>query len=72
MIADTNFLIALLKKDPGARAKLRELEEPHIPVKIPARTLLELYIGVGAELTDDEERRVRAVIEPRLVHLDEC
>jgi len=64
MIADTDFLIDLMKRDAGARQKLRELESGGIPVKIPAMAVLELYIGVGAEMTDDEERKVRAVLQP--------
>ena len=64
MIADTDFLIDLMKRDAGARQKLRELEAGGIPVKIPAMAVLELYIGVGAEMTDDEERKVREVLQP--------
>jgi predicted nucleic acid-binding protein len=64
MIADTDFLIDLMKRDAGARQKLRELEAEGIPVKIPAMAILELYIGVGAEMTDDEERKVREVLQP--------
>lgn len=64
MIAATDFLIDLMKRDAGARQKLRELEAEGIPVKIPAMAVLELYIGVGAELTDDEERSVREVLQP--------
>jgi predicted nucleic acid-binding protein len=64
MIADTDFLIDLIERDPAAHKKLRELEAGNVPVKIPAMAMLELYIGVGAEMTDDEERRVREVLEP--------
>ena len=64
MIAETDFLIDLMKRDAGARQKLRELEAGGIPVKIPAMAVLELYIGVGAEMTDDEERKVREVLQP--------
>ncbi|WP_251329604.1 PIN domain-containing protein [Haloplanus pelagicus] len=64
MIADTDFLIDLMKRDAGARQKLRELEAGGIPVKIPAMAVLELYIGVGAEMTDDEEQKVRQVLQP--------
>jgi predicted nucleic acid-binding protein len=64
MIADTDFLIDLMKEDADARKKLRELEAEGVPVKIPAMAVLELYIGVGAEMTDDEERKVREVLRP--------
>jgi len=53
-----------MKRDTGARQKLRELEAGGIPVKIPAMAVLELYIGVGAEMTDEEERKVRKVLQP--------
>lgn len=72
MIADTDFLISLIDRDPGAHEKLRELEDAGVPVKIPAMALLELYIGVGAAMTDDEARRIRRVIQSHpVVALDE-
>lgn len=64
MIADTAFLIDLMKEDQEAHAKLEALEERHEPVKIPAMAVLELGIGIGAALSDEEARAVRAVIEP--------
>jgi hypothetical protein len=64
MIADTDFLLDLMDRDLDARRKLGELEAGNVPVKIPAMALLELYIGVGAEMSDDEERKVREVLEP--------
>lgn len=64
MIADTSFLIDLMKGDEGAHAKLRDLEERNVPVKIPAMAVLELGIGIGAELTDEEASAVTAVLEP--------
>ena len=63
MIADTDFLISLIQRDADAVRKTKELESENVPIKIPAMAVLELYIGVGAELTDDEERRVRRIIE---------
>ncbi|MFC6719645.1 PIN domain-containing protein [Natrialbaceae archaeon GCM10025810] len=72
MIADTSFLIDLMKEDPGAHSKLQELEERHEPIKIPAMAVLELGIGIGAELTDDEARAVEAILEPHpVVPMDE-
>lgn len=62
MIADTDLLISLLKDDDAAIRKVRELEAEAVPIKIPAMAVLELYIGVGAELTDDEESRVRSIL----------
>ena len=72
MIADTAFLIDLLKNDPDAHAKLREFENRHEPVKIPAMAVLELGIGIGAGLDDDEAREVRAVLESHpIIPMDE-
>ena len=72
MIADTDFLISLIDRDPNAHAKLRELEDDGVPVKIPAMALLELFIGVGAAMTDEEERTIRGIIQShRIVPMDE-
>jgi len=49
----------------GTRQKLRELEAEGIPVEIPAMSVLGLYVGLGPGMTDDEERKVRAVLQPR-------
>ncbi|WP_255192438.1 PIN domain-containing protein [Natronobeatus ordinarius] len=64
MIADTSFLIDLLKDDADAHEKLRELEGRNEPIKIPAMAVLELGIGIGAALSDEEKRAVRAILEP--------
>lgn len=72
MIADTSFLIDLLKEDPGAHETLEELEARNEPIKIPSMAVLELGIGIGAELSDDEARAVKAVLEPHpIVPMDE-
>lgn len=72
MIADTAFLIALMKNDQDAHEKLEELEERHEPVKIPSMAVLELAIGIGAELSDDEARAVQAILEPHpIISMDE-
>ncbi|MCL9814388.1 PIN domain-containing protein [Natranaeroarchaeum aerophilus] len=72
MIADTSFLIDLMKNDGGAHEKLEELEARKEPIKIPAMAVLELGIGIGAELSADERRAVRAILEPHpIVPMDD-
>jgi predicted nucleic acid-binding protein len=72
MIADTDFLIALAGNDPEAHAKLSELEEAGVPVKIPAMAMLEFYIGVAAVGTDDQEADARRILSGQpFVPMDE-
>lgn len=67
MIADTDFLLSLLEADEGALRKLRELEAENVPIKIPAMAVLELYVGIGAELSEAEARRVDRIIDAHSV-----
>lgn len=48
MILDTSFLIALDEGDEAAIALAREHEESGVPQRLPATTLSELYVSVGA------------------------
>ncbi|WP_248517880.1 PIN domain-containing protein [Salinarchaeum laminariae] len=48
MILDTSFLIALDEGDDDAIALAREQEAAGIPQRLPATTLTELYVSVGA------------------------
>jgi len=64
MILDTAFVLDLLEGDEGAVEKATELERDDVPMKLPTMTLLDLYIGVGAAVAPDEERRIRRVIDP--------
>ena len=66
MILDTSFLIDIMNGNPAALSKVDEIESNGIEQVVPAMTLQELYIGVGAsELPDDERRKIEAVIETR-------
>ena len=72
MILDTSFVLDLLEGDAGAVDKAAELEADDVPMKLPTMTHLELYIGVGAAVSPDEERRIRRVIDPLpVVPMDE-
>lgn len=72
MILDTSFVLDLLDGDEGAIAKAEELERHGVTMKLPTMAILELYIGIGAGVSEDEERRIRRVIDPLpVVPLDE-
>lgn len=64
MILDTAFVLDLLEADEGAVAKAEELEADGVVLKMPAMTVLELYIGIGTGVADDaEELEIRRIIE---------
>ncbi|MDS0295598.1 PIN domain-containing protein [Halogeometricum luteum] len=64
MILDTAFVLDLLDGDEGAVSKAEQLEADGAVLKMPAMTVLELYIGIGTGAADDsEERRIRRVID---------
>ena len=44
MILDTTFLIDLMKADPSAVRKLKEMERDKVTQNIAAPTLYELYV----------------------------
>ena len=66
MILDTSFLIDIMNGKQAALSKVDEIESIGIAQVVPAMTLQELYIGVGAsELPDEERRKIEAIIETR-------
>lgn len=68
MILDTSFLIDVMNSDEAALAKVDEIEAAGRPQTVPAMTLQELYIGVGAsDLPEDERRRIESVLASRPV-----
>lgn len=72
MILDTSFVLDLLDGEEGAVAKAEELEREGVTMELPAMTVLELYIGIGAGVDEDEERQIRRVIDPLpVIPLDE-
>ncbi len=61
-----------MKNDLAAHGRLRELESRHESIRTPAMAVLELGIGIGAELDEGEARAVRAVLEPHpIIPMDE-
>ena len=57
MILDTTFLIDLMKEDPAAVKKLKELERDKITQNIAALTLYELYVGIMLSTKPEKEKR---------------
>jgi len=56
LLADTTFLIDVMKADEKALAKTHELEAASALVMVGAPTIFELYVGVGLSVRSDEER----------------
>ena len=56
MLADTAFLIDVMKADAKALSKAKELEAGSTPVMVGAPTIFELYVGVGLSVRSAEER----------------
>lgn len=66
MILDTDFLIDLMNGDEAAEKKAREMEIEHIPQRVPVFVVYELYVGIGAvQTTDQEWQKVKRIIGPR-------
>ena len=66
MILDTSFLIDVMNGDRSALAMVDEIECNGIEQVVPAMTLQELYIGVGAsDLPKRERRKIELVVETR-------
>jgi predicted nucleic acid-binding protein len=64
MIVDTRFVLDRIDGLEPAEAKETELRLQNIPLTLPAMTILELWIGVGAATSSTAERQeVRGVIE---------
>ena len=57
MILDTTFLIDLMKEDPAAVKKLKELERDKITQNIAVLTLYELYVGILLSTKPEKEKR---------------
>jgi tRNA(fMet)-specific endonuclease VapC len=69
MLADTTFLIDLMKADDKALAKAKELEAASIPVLVGAPSIFKLYVGVGLSIKTTEEREKVLGVLKSLTHL---
>ena len=56
MLADTTFLIDLMRADAKALSKADELVAASIPVLVGAPAIFELYVGVGLSVRSTEEK----------------
>ena len=66
MILDTSFLIDVMEGARSALAKVDEIEGDDMEQFVPAVTLQELYIGMGAsEIPERECRKIQTVVETR-------
>ena len=66
MILDTSFLIDVMNADDAALDKVDEIEADGLEQHVPAMTLQELFIGVGAsDLPERERHKIEYVIESR-------
>jgi tRNA(fMet)-specific endonuclease VapC len=64
LLADTTFLIDVMKGEEKAIAKAKELEAASIPMIVGAPTIFELYVGVGLSVKSAEEKeRVLEVLK---------
>ena len=72
MILDTEFLISLRAEEAGAIERARALEAAGVPTRIPTIVVEELYVGVGAGgTTEDNEQAFEALLGNKpLVPLD--
>ncbi len=56
MIADTSFLIDVMRGDPGAIAKAEKFDGVGIPIYLTPITVFELYVGIGLSKKSSEEK----------------
>jgi hypothetical protein len=63
VIADSCFIIDLIRESPSALKKLKEIQEARQLQLITAPTVMELAVGVElAALPEDEQRRVDEIL----------
>ena len=56
MLADTTFLIDIMKNEPEAVRKAKDLSESSTSILVGTPTIFELYVGVGLSVKSGEER----------------
>ena len=57
MIADTSFLIDIMKSNMRAIEKAEEIEKKGITIAVTLISIFELFIGVGLSIKKDQERK---------------
>ena len=56
MLADTTFVIDIMKNDTSAVRKGKDLSDASVSILVGTPTIFELYIGVGLSVRSSEER----------------
>jgi hypothetical protein len=62
-LADTSFIIDLMRRDPGARKRYEEYEQQGIALQTTGITALELYKGAFVSGKDSNRVKVAALLE---------
>jgi predicted nucleic acid-binding protein len=68
-LADTSFIIDVMKKDTSAVRKAEELSDASVSILVGTPTIFELYVGVGLSVRSAEEREKVLGILRSLPHL---
>lgn len=69
MLADTTFIIDIMKKDEAAVRKAGELSDASVSVLVGTPSIFELYVGVGLSVRSSEEKEKILSILRTLPHL---
>jgi tRNA(fMet)-specific endonuclease VapC len=69
LLADTTFIIDVMKKDTSAVRKAEELSDASLSILVGTPTIFELYVGVGLSVKSAEEREKVLGILRSLPHL---
>lgn len=64
MLADTSFLIDLMKGDAGAEEKARQSEEMGVSIMVSPPSIFELYVDVSlSKKTKEEGSKIVSIVE---------
>ena len=69
MLADTTFIIDVMRNDASAVRKAADLSGASVSIIVGTPTVLELYVGVGLSVRSAEERKKVLGILRSLPHL---
>ena len=69
MLADTTFIIDIMKNDASAVRKAKDLSDASVSILVGTPTIFELYVGVGLSVRSSEEREKVLSILGSLPHL---
>jgi predicted nucleic acid-binding protein len=69
LLADTTFIIDIMKQDADAMQTAEELSEASISILVGTPTIFELYAGVGLSVRSSEEKEKVLTVLKSLPHL---